>query len=459
MLALAALGGAAAWAQCPPDAPVRLLSPEAVPGDKVGSCVATDGQRIAVGSLKSTGFLDVAGAVDVYERVPALTGPWTHLVRLRPTPLSTDDSFGNAVALRADTLAVGAQFDSSRRGAVYIFKETGKGWIQAQKLTANDGAPSDFFGSSIALDGDRLVIGAYGDQDAGPNTGSAYVFERPDGASPFAQAGKLLAPDPVTLNEFGADVAISGGFAMAGASSRNGGRGAVYVFERQGAVWTWTQTLTASDGAVNDFFGEAIALDGDTALLATGKRNGPAVDAGGVYVFRLVAGAWTQQGGAITASDAAANARFGATVSLDGDAALVGANRDSEAGAVAGAVYVLRRDNAGAPFTERDKLTLPGADANDQFGWSVAIAGGAGAAGAPFNNDQGAEQGAAAALDLPAPCPADLTCDGLVNSADLAGLLGAWGPVLQGAPEDLNGDGFVGSPDLAGLLGAWGSCP
>ena len=161
---------------------------------------------------------------------------------------------------------------------------------EIQKLLASDKADYDSFGRSVVLDGDTAVIGAYRSDDSGTTwNGAAYVFTRVGGI--WTEQAKLLASDKADDDLFGSSVALDGDTAFIGAPSEDDSgttnNGAAYVFTRVGGIWTEQAKLLASDKADQGWFGRAVALDGDTAVI--GAENGAA------YVFTRVGGIWTEQ--------------------------------------------------------------------------------------------------------------------------------------------------------------------
>jgi hypothetical protein len=236
-------------------------------------------------------------------------------------------------------------------------------WAQ-QKLTASDGAEFDHFGTSVSVSEDTAVVGATGDDDAGPESGSAYVFARSGGA--WTQRQKLTASDAAAGDEFGSSVAVSGDTVMVGAN-RGGGvttdSGSAYVYVRSGAMWTQQQELTASDGAQFDDFGWSVSVDGNTAVVGA---YGLAA-----YVFVRSGAVWTQQQ-KLTPSDSPSGF-FGASVSVSGDTAVVGAYYDDDAGARSGSAYVFVR--SGGVWTQQQKLTASNAAPGAEFGYSVSVSG------------------------------------------------------------------------------------
>ncbi|HEV2666367.1 MAG TPA: putative Ig domain-containing protein, partial [Blastocatellia bacterium] len=201
------------------------------------------------------------------------------------------DAFGFSVALDGDTLVVGSSLidigANLGQGSAYVFTRSGAFWTQQQKLIANDGAQGDAFGFSVALDGDTLVAGAFGD-DLGGNIyqGSAYVFTR-SGAI-WIQQQKLIANDGTAYDYFGSSVTADGDTVVVGAFGDNVGAGSAYIFTRSGAIWTQQPKLIANDGAPGDSFGSSVALNGDTLVVsAVNDTFGGNFSQGSVYVNTL----------------------------------------------------------------------------------------------------------------------------------------------------------------------------
>ena len=211
-------------------------------------------------------------------------------------------------------------------GAAYVFTRDGAGvWTQQAKLLASDGAAGDAFDFSVAVAGDTAVIAAVGADAQGADSGAAYVFTR-DGAGVWTQQAKLLASDGNISDRFGSSVAVAGDTAVIGASrdDDNGAdKGAAYVFTRDGAgVWTQQAKLLASDGNMSDRFGSSVAVAGDTAVIGASRDDDNGADKGAAYVFtRDGAGVWTQQA-KLLASDGAAGDFFGSSVAVAGDTAV-----------------------------------------------------------------------------------------------------------------------------------------
>ena len=276
---------------------------------------------------------------------------------------------------------------------------------QYAKLAASDGASYDLFGISMAIDGDTVVVGAYLDDDAGSASGSAYVFRTSDGGATYGQVAKLTAADAAAGDYFGGSVAIDGDTVVIGATigarDNNGDRGAVYVFRTtdSGATYGQVAKLTASDAATGDSFGHSVAITGDTVVVGTYLKEA-------VYVFLSTdGGASYGQVAKLTASDAAAGDNFGISVAIDGDTIVVGSPYDDDACpdnmyCNSGSAYVFRTNDGGATYGQLAKLTASDAAANDKFGYSVAIGGDTVVVGASGVYDS---RGAAYVFTPPAP--------------------------------------------------------
>jgi len=313
---------------------------------------------------------------------------------------ASSDYFGFSVAIDGDTAVVGTPYDDvgakPDQGSAYVFTRSGTTWSQQAQLNAADGATNDRFGYSVAIDGDTAVIGApYDDVGANPDQGSAYVFTR-TGAT-WSQQQKLTASDGVATDFFGCSVALSGETAVVGARyddvDATVDQGSAYVFTRSGTTWSEQQRLTAADGAAADGAGCSVAISGDTAVVgAEGDDVGVATDMGTAYVFVRSGTTWSEQQ-KLTAGDGAAGDTFGSRVAVSGDTAVVGALFDDVgANSNQGSACVFVR--SGTTWSEQQKLTASDGVATDFFGCSVALSGDTAVVGADCddvgaNTDQG----------------------------------------------------------------------
>ena len=346
------------------------------------------------------------------------------------------DQFGGSVAISGDTIVVGAfgedseangiggdQMDNSASsvGAVYVFVRSGDMWSQEAYLKASNSDESDLFGESVAISGDTIVVGARG-EDSGANgvngdetdnsaslAGAAYVFVR--NGSTWSQQAYLKASNSEAFDRFGNSVTISGDTLVVGAIDEDSGAtgidgdqmdnsatgaGAVYVFVRNGSVWSQAAYLKASNPDELDLFGRTVSISGDTIVVGVEREdsnadgvNGDETDnsaslAGAAYVFVRNGSTWSQQA-YLKASNSDADDEFGNSVAISGDTIVVGAEReDSGATGVngdqldnsalnAGAAYVFVRN--GSTWSQQAYLKASNTDENDNFGRSVAISG------------------------------------------------------------------------------------
>ncbi len=307
---------------------------------------------------------------------------------------AANDGFGRSVAISGNTVVVGAGGDEDaglqQSGSAYVFQRSGTAWSEQAKLTASDAAAEDFFGSSVAISGDTVVVGAYRDDDAGNSSGSAYVFQR--NGTAWSEQAKLTAGDAAAEDLFGFSVAISGDTVVVGAYDADLGSGSAYVFRRNGTAWSEQAKLTAGDAAAGDGFGRSVAISGDTVVVGAYRDDDAGISSGSAYVFQRNGTTWNEQA-KLTAGDAAAGDEFGRSVAISGDTVVAGALLDDDAGNSSGSAYVFQRN--GTAWSEQAKLTAGDAAGGDVFGRSVAISGDTAVVGADGDDDAGFSSGSA----------------------------------------------------------------
>ena len=288
---------------------------------------------------------------DVGARYPLTIDPIIEDAQLVASDGEAGDVFGSNLAVSGDTVVVGAFSDdvgsNSGQGSAYVFVRPAGGWSgllqESAKLIASDGEPSASFGISVAVSGDMVVVGAF-TADVGNNIGqgSAYVFVRPAGgwAGLLTEDAKLTASDGRPVDFFGDSVAVSGDTVVARAFGDDVGanrdQGSAYVFVRPAGGWAGllqeNAKLVASDGATNDFLvpalGESVAVSGDTVVVGADRYDvNTNSDQGSAYVVVKPVGGWAgllQENAKLTASDGAADNRFGSSVGASGDTVVVG---------------------------------------------------------------------------------------------------------------------------------------
>ena len=251
----------------------KLLDSNGEASDGFGGSVAVDGDTAVIGALQADGNVGGTGAAFVFLRN---AGVWTEQAKLSAIDGAASDGFGGSVALEGDTVVIGAIFhddNGSNSGAAYVFTRSAGVWTEQAKLTASDGAASDLFGRSVAVDGDTAVIGADDDDDNGTNSGSAYVFIR--SGITWTEQQKLAASDGAPFDRFGESVAVSGTTVVIGAilDDDNGtNSGSAYVFEPASAVEgviTSNVVATPNPVAVNNLITLTANVDDST----TGGSN------------------------------------------------------------------------------------------------------------------------------------------------------------------------------------------
>ena len=274
----------------------ELVASDATAGDLFGFTVAAHDDVIAVGAYRrhAGGIVD-AGGVYLFER--DLGGPDNWGERTILSDPATDGWYGWSVALEGDRLAVGALFGPSRFGHAYLYERDQGGvnaWGLVTELFASDGALDDRFGRAVAISGDTIAVSADGNDDFGSSSGSAYVFDRDQGGvGNWGEVRKLVQPNAMPVDHFGLDLDLSGGTVVVGTNLDDQvaqGAGAAHVFERdQGGANNWglARKLTASTGGPGDQFGRSVAICGDTILVGAYQHEVPSQGplAGAAYVY------------------------------------------------------------------------------------------------------------------------------------------------------------------------------
>lgn len=373
---------------------------------------------------------------EVHAHYPITIDPVLQTAYLKASNTDSGDTFGSAIAISGDTVAIGAPTEASNAtgvngnqadnsmfgaGAVYVFVRSGTTWSQQAYLKASNTGAKDLFGSALAISGNTIVVGAPSEDSNGigvggsqsnnsrTNSGAAYVFVR--SGTIWSQQEYLKASNPDQLDKFGSSVAIDGDTILVSATEEasnatgvNGNQsdnsknssGAAYVFVRNVGTWTQQAYLKASNTDSNDYFGGSVAIHGDTVVICAYGESSKATGVGGnqsdnsmpwsgaAYVFTRNGTAWSQQE-YIKASNTDTLDYFGSTVAISGDTLVIGAiSEDSDAVGVngdesnnsapeSGAAYVFRRRVTG--WSQEAYLKASNSEASDEFGCSVAISG------------------------------------------------------------------------------------
>jgi len=386
----------------------KLIASDGEASDYLGYSVAIDGDTAVVGVYGDDDLGSESGAAYVFVRDSS--GVWNQQQKLTASDGAADDRFGWSVDVNGDTIVVGREswdFFAPPPGAAYVFTRDSTGlWSEQQKLTADDGEAGDYFGEAVAVSLDTLVIGADGDDDAGSNTGAAYIYVR-DSAGYWSLQQKVTASNWMENDSFGNVVDLDGDTAVIGTSGYyfdiDGTAvqsSKAYAFARDSnGVWS-EQQLDPNVNVDTEWYGRAVAVSGNIIAVGAYGDSNVASFAGAVYLFnRDSAGVWSVQQ-KITAGDGANNDKFGFSLDLDGDNLVVGAYTDDDNGTDSGSAYVFTRDADGLWNEQLKLLSSDGAD-YDYFAFSVGISASSVFTGAYFNDTVlGTNSGAAYVFDI-----------------------------------------------------------
>ncbi len=342
----------------------------------VGAAGGTGNRQLAVDIVAGT--VIVGAHAENYAKIYALeNNRW----KLSAQVTEPEGSYGWSVATGSLNLRgaphaaiVGAPNNNDRgdsAGAAFVYGPSGGTWKQQAKLTADDAAATNNFGHAVSIDGNTVIVGSPKSDDAGKNSGAAYIFVR-DGAR-WKQQAKLLPKDLGGSDAFGEDVFVSGRTAVVGAPqhSHSGLRfpGAAYVFVREGETWVQKAKLTADDAAKSDRFGHSVAMSGNTVIVGAPLHDTPAgKDTGVAYIFVPQGDSWRQQAMLMPAKAGASN-QLGFGVATTGNIAIVGAPARKEGARASGAAYSFVREEG--VWKEKEKV-VPKDGARDlKFGSSI----------------------------------------------------------------------------------------
>lgn len=316
---------------------VAKLTPlDALPGDFFGASVAIHGGTIVVGADGDDVSAVEQGSAYVFER--QTSGSWLQVAKLVASDAAANDYFGFAVSVDHNTVVVGAYGDdvaSAGEGSAYVYeRQIGGSWSAAAKLVAADATADDQFGYSVAVELGTIVVGARNADGAYANTGGAYIFER-QLAGTWSQAAKMTAADGWPSDLFGSSVAVRGGTIVVGAPDDDLGAlsnsGSAYVFERQSNTsWLQTTRLAATDAGSTDYFGTAVAVDANTIVVGAWGADITANNQGSAYVFeRQADGSW-EPSVQLLASSPAVYDFFGDAVAIDAGTIVIGSTSGND---------------------------------------------------------------------------------------------------------------------------------
>ncbi len=370
--------GGGFWQHSPFNIEVKLTAFDGTPNDDFGESVAISGDTVIVGAPHDTKTGVYIGSAYIYER--NASDKW--ILAKKILAFDGGGFAGESVAISGDTVVMGGTFNN---GVAYVFErnnDVNNNWGGVKKLLASDGALLDYFGGSVAVSEDTVVVGAYDNDDNGTNSGSVYIYDRNFGGSNnWGEVKKILASDGASGDSFGISVAISGDTVVVGAirDDDNGfWSGSTYIFERNHGGnnnWGEVKKILASDGTPDDWFGWSVAISEDTVVVGARFDDDNGEDSGSAYIYERNHGGNNNWGEVkkILPSDEAVFDQFGSSVAISEDTVVVGA-LDDDNGYQSGSAYIYKRNFGGNNNWGESKkiLASDGAEWN-WFGWSVAI--------------------------------------------------------------------------------------
>ena len=361
-----------------PEELAQLLGSDTGAYDQFGAALSVSGDRLVVGAPYDKGVGTHHGSAYVFERYTAAREGWEEVTKLRASEASLAELFGSSVAIDGDTIAVGALIDddAAQGGeAVYVYEQqlnSLKSWNQVARLTPTDEEQA-LFGAAIALDGDLLAVGAPEDGAAVLAGGAVYLFVREQGA--WRPAAKLVAPDAGQYDNFGFSLALDGHRLAVGAPNDDAGNlGSVYLFEGDPTARTWRPAAKLLPRSTETFenFGWSVALDGDLVAVGSPRIDPNGTATGSAYIFERK-DTWIQRAH-LQPMSSLATRNFGSSIALHGDMVLVGDPSDAEQALGAGAAHVYGRHHGGPDaWGGLYKVRTPRAAQGDRFGQAVSM--------------------------------------------------------------------------------------
>ncbi len=275
-------------------------------------------------------------------------------------------SFGRSLALKADVLAIGEPWYGAQVGRAYVARRDGNGvWAVVEQI-ASSSAQQKYFGWGVALDGEWLAAGAFGNTTF--NLTGQVDVHRSTGGAPYQFSQSLQAAPPVANDFFGASVSLEGDTLAVGASGnsvRGLEAGAAHVFRLTGTSWLLEQDLLASDGAAYDKFGLSVAVSGDTLAVGAPLANAAGTDSGAVYLFERSGTTWSEKS-KLKAGSSAGGYNLGEEVRASGGRVVATAFGAPSGGAA----YAF--SGSGTTWNTQ-VVSAPGGEAAVFFGWRIAL--------------------------------------------------------------------------------------
>lgn len=333
-----------------------------------GATLRVDDNTLIVGSLWDDQRGSNAGAAFVFSRAPGEL--WAQEAKLTAGDASQAASFGSAVDVSGNFAVIGASGVNGRTGAAYVFERVNGSWVQRSKMLPSGNEARSVFGASVAINGDWAVIGAPDHfRNSGPGrTGAIYVYQR-NGSSWGLQA-KIYANDGQSVNYFGSSVDILDNRIVVGATGINSLGGSVYVFRRDGSTWVQEQKITPGDERPGDAFGWAVSLSGIRLAVGSPNDDVASINQGAVRIYKRSGNKWSLEA-TVTSAGHQTSEHFGFSVHLNDPELLIGAPGDAGG---QGSAYFFDRDETGR-WRQQVKYVPPISDRRAAFGRAVGLGG------------------------------------------------------------------------------------
>ena len=353
----------------------KITADDGIAGDNFGLSAAIDGDYVLVGAYKAEGAAKESGVAYLFKRHADNT--LTQISKLTASDGRVGEDFGSAVAIYGDYMVIGARYSDndagSKAGSAYLFKrQSNDTVIQIAEITADDANSNDFFGMSVAMQGEFIAIGATGDDDIASSSGAVYLFKHISDSN-ITQVGKLTIADGVQNDRFGNALAMNEEHLLVGtAVGEETGGGVAYLFERHDDTFSQIAKLSVDDAPSGYRFGASVAMDDELMVIGGyGDVNAEPIPA---YLFKRNSDNSVTQLAKFGTEEGVIGDYFAESVAISGNTIVVGAYGDEEHGKWSGSAYVFKVDDD-YNVTQVKKLSDPDGDTEDYYGYPVVASG------------------------------------------------------------------------------------
>lgn len=415
----------------------KLVSSDRSIEGRFGHSVAISGDYVIVGAIKEGkdvaggNTVESAGAAYIFKKDQGGNNNWGLLKKITAPVRDASDHFGSEVKIDGDVIVVGVPYEShnaaettklTNSGSVYLYSKNQGGsenWGLVKKITAPTRYAEARFGTSVAISGNYMAVGA-SESQLNSGSGAVYFFAKDQGgANNWGYVQRVVPNVQTNSDNFGVSVAISGDYTVIGAYAQDtdasganylSGAGSAYIFKRNSGTGNWSQTrkIAAPVRSENDRFGYSVGISGDYVVIGADGEDNDALEtntkaeSGSAYIFKKDQGSgenWVLLK-KIVATSRNIDDRFGYSVAISGTNILSGAYRhgrdllESNPVIVAGATYFYNKDQGGSDkWGQTQKTVSSGIPENDNYGWSVSVSGDYAAVGAPNEDESPDDKG------------------------------------------------------------------